>query len=125
MTSDRLVTPRHVLRSVTELRRRRPRRVLYELERLEPDLAEYLIDNLSQLHHDLARPGRDIDEIRLPAWPAQPNLPHRPGEGRDLDRAVLRPIPGSGMDFPGRPHVLVTNTTQNRADALRITHRAL
>ena len=57
MASDRLVTPRHVLRSVAELRRRRPRRVLSELERLEPDLAEYVIENLSQLHHDLAGRG--------------------------------------------------------------------
>ena len=57
MASDRLVTARHVLRSVTELRRRGTRSVLSELESLEPDLAEHLLEGLTELHHRLLRMG--------------------------------------------------------------------
>lgn len=63
MASDQLVTARHVLRSVSELQRRHSRRILLELERLEPDLAEYVIENLSQLHHKLARHDLSRDEV--------------------------------------------------------------
>jgi hypothetical protein len=55
--SDQLVTARHVLRATQEIHRRRARAVLSELEALEPDLAEYAIENLSQLHHDLVGGG--------------------------------------------------------------------
>jgi hypothetical protein len=64
MPSDQLVTASHVLRSFLELQRRRSRRVLSELETLEPDLAEYVIENLTQLHHHLARHGLSHRELR-------------------------------------------------------------
>ena len=64
MPSDQLVSARHVLQSTLELQRRRSRRVLSELEKLEPDLAEYVIENLTQLHHRLVRYAQSTKEAR-------------------------------------------------------------
>jgi hypothetical protein len=57
MASDRLVTSQHVLRAVMEYDRRGSTAVLSDLEKLEPDLVEYLLETLTALHHDLARQG--------------------------------------------------------------------
>jgi hypothetical protein len=38
--------------------------VVSELEKLEPDLAEYVIENLTQLHHQLIRHGLSGGEAR-------------------------------------------------------------
>jgi len=64
MSSDRLVTAQHVLRSVMELRRRGSRRVLSELESLEPDLAEHLLEGLTELYHRLLRAGLSGEQAR-------------------------------------------------------------
>ena len=64
MSSDRLVTAQHVLRSVMELRRRGSRRVLSELEALEPDLAEHLLEGLTELYHRLLRAGLSGEQAR-------------------------------------------------------------
>lgn len=64
MPSDQLVSARHVLQAAMELQRRRSRRVLSELEKLEPDLAEYVLENLTQLHHELVRHGLSGREAR-------------------------------------------------------------
>jgi hypothetical protein len=57
-----LVTPGHVLKSVMEHERRGATPVLSELEKLEPDLCEYLLESLTRLYHqltDLGLSGRD------------------------------------------------------------------
>ena len=64
MSSDRLVTAQHVLRSVMELRRRGSRAVLSELEALEPDLAEHLLESLTELYHRLLRMGLSTQNAR-------------------------------------------------------------
>ena len=43
MPTDQLVTAGHVLKAVMELDRRGATSVLSDLEKLEPDLAEYLL----------------------------------------------------------------------------------
>lgn len=64
MSSDRIVTPQHVLASVMELQRRGSRRVLSDLESLEPDLTEHLLEGLTQLYHMLLRVGASGKEAR-------------------------------------------------------------
>jgi hypothetical protein len=62
MATDQLVTAAHVLSAIMELDRRGSTKVLSDLEKLEPDLVEHLLENLSQLHHqltDLGLSGRD------------------------------------------------------------------
>ena len=66
MPSDRLVTPDHVLKSVMEFERRGSTPVLSDLEKLEPDLMDFLLENLSQLHHQLiglGLSGRDARKV--------------------------------------------------------------
>ena len=50
MASDQLVTARDVLRAVAEVRRVGRGAVLRDWERREPDLAEHLMEGLSDLH---------------------------------------------------------------------------
>src|SRR4051794_35079978 len=57
MASDRLVTSQHVLKAVLELQRRGSQKMIPELEALEPDLVEYMIESLCQLHHKLMGAG--------------------------------------------------------------------
>jgi hypothetical protein len=64
MSSDRLVTAQHVLRSVMELRRRGSRAVLSEIETLEPNLAEHLLEGLTELYHGLLRTGISAKDCR-------------------------------------------------------------
>ena len=64
MSSDRLVTAQHVLRSVMELRRRGTRAVLAEIEAMEPDLAEHLLEGLTELYHRLLRTGAPAKDCR-------------------------------------------------------------
>lgn len=60
-SQDRQVSPKHVLQSLMRLKRQGSQRALEELEQLEPDLAEYLMEELSLLHQkllELAGPPR-------------------------------------------------------------------
>jgi len=57
MASDQLITAKQILQATQELQRRHSPNVLSELEKLEPDLAEYVIENLTQLHHQLIQQG--------------------------------------------------------------------
>jgi hypothetical protein len=57
MASDQLVTAAHVLKAVMEYDRRGSTNVVSDLEKLEPDLVEYLLETLTALHHDLTRQG--------------------------------------------------------------------
>jgi len=66
MPSDRLVAPQHVLKAVMELDRRGATKVLSELEKLEPDLIDYFLENLTRLHHqltDLGLSGKDARKV--------------------------------------------------------------
>jgi len=64
MASDRLVTSQHVLKAVMELDRRGSTKTLADLEKLEPDLIEYLLENLTRLHHRLTRLGLSGADVR-------------------------------------------------------------
>ena len=53
MASDQLVSARVVLRAVMTLRRVGTSRAMAELERVEPDLASYMMEEFSLVHRDL------------------------------------------------------------------------
>jgi hypothetical protein len=57
MASDRTVTARDVLRALLRVRREGARRLLADLERREPDLAEFLLEELTAIHGRLAAAG--------------------------------------------------------------------
>lgn len=75
MASDQQVSARSVLDAVMELRRRGARQALEELEQVEPDLASYLMESLSDVHRQLLALGgpakasrrlyRDIQSLTL------------------------------------------------------------
>jgi hypothetical protein len=51
MPSDQLVSARDVLRAIEEVRRVGIDRLLLDWEQREPDLAEHLLEAISDLHH--------------------------------------------------------------------------
>jgi hypothetical protein len=51
MQSDQLVSARDVLRAIEEVRRVGIDRLLLDWEQREPDLAEHLLEGISDLHH--------------------------------------------------------------------------
>ena len=61
------VTPRMILRAQARLQRQGIHRMMLELERSEPDLAEYALENLTAIFHRLldigatARQSRDLN----------------------------------------------------------------
>jgi hypothetical protein len=57
MPTDQLVTTSHVLKAVMEVDRRGATKVMSELEKLEPDLAEYVLESLTRFHHRLTGLG--------------------------------------------------------------------
>ena len=75
MPSDQIVTARAILDAVLELRRLGSTRVLRTLEQVEPDLAEYVMENLSLIHAGLLSLGgrpkrttrvfRQVEELAL------------------------------------------------------------
>src|SRR5438105_1008722 len=64
MKTDGVVIPQDVLRSPAEVKRRGNHAMVEELERLEPDLSEYLIEELSGLHHLLLDAGLGSKRVR-------------------------------------------------------------
>jgi hypothetical protein len=50
MNSDQLVSARDVLKSIAEVRRLGVERMLADWEQREPDLTEYLLEGVSELH---------------------------------------------------------------------------
>jgi len=69
MASDRLVTPEHILKAVME-HERRGATLLSELEKLEPDLADFLLERSTGLFHQLAElglSGRDVRKLHRQA----------------------------------------------------------
>jgi hypothetical protein len=53
--SDGMVRPRIILDCVLQLQRSGTTPAMLRLEQTEPDLAEYLLESLSSIHHDLHR----------------------------------------------------------------------
>src|SRR2546423_7735641 len=53
MTRDQQVSAKAVLRAVLKLRRQGTGRAMAELEQVEPDLASYVMEELSLVHRDL------------------------------------------------------------------------
>ena len=57
MASDQQVSARAVLRAVMRLRRQGTDQTMRELERVEPDLASFVMEEFSLLHRDLLALG--------------------------------------------------------------------
>ena len=55
MPSDQTVTAKAVLAAVIEIRRHGTRPALEHLEQVEPDLSEYLMESLSEIHQKLRK----------------------------------------------------------------------
>ena len=55
------ITARDVLHALSEVRRRGPWPLFQQLEQIEPELAEFVLEEISAIHHTLlktgARPG--------------------------------------------------------------------
>jgi hypothetical protein len=64
MPSDQTVTARDVLRALAEVRRRGNRAALEELEQQEPDLCEFLLEEVTALHHDVLASGASPRKVR-------------------------------------------------------------
>ena len=64
MPSDQQVSARHVLQSVMKLKRQGLNRAMEELEQLEPDLAGYLMEELSLVQQKLLELGAPARRTR-------------------------------------------------------------
>ena len=64
MASDQQVTASVVLETLMEVERIGPTRAMQRLEQIEPDLMEYVLKNLSQLHHRLLELGGPAKKSR-------------------------------------------------------------
>jgi hypothetical protein len=64
MASDPLVGPRAVLRALALVKRRGNKQVLEHLEKVEPDLASYLMEEQSQVHRKLLNTGASDRKVR-------------------------------------------------------------
>jgi len=66
MPSDQTVTAKAVLAAVVEIRRHGTRPALEHLEQVEPDLAEYAMESLSEIHQKLRKLSSPVaDSQRL------------------------------------------------------------
>jgi hypothetical protein len=52
-----LVSARNVLNAISEIRRRGRWPIFQELEAAEPDLTEFLLEEISAIHHELSKTG--------------------------------------------------------------------
>lgn len=64
MASDQQVTASIVLETVMELQRIGSAQAMQRLEQVEPDLMEYVLENLSQLYHRLLELGGPVKRTR-------------------------------------------------------------
>ena len=64
MASDQQVSATLILRSLNELNRRGVRRILAELEQVEPALAEHLMEGLSDINRGMLTAGLSPREQR-------------------------------------------------------------
>jgi hypothetical protein len=64
MASDQTVTAKDVLAAVMELRRRGGEVVLRQFEQEEPDLTEFVLEELSAVHQQIAKTGATAKQLR-------------------------------------------------------------
>src|SRR5680860_1696802 len=64
MTSDGMVTSQMVLRALTQVQRDRGKLAAEQLEQQEPDLAEFVFEQLTDLQHRLWNAGLDDARAR-------------------------------------------------------------
>src|SRR5688572_14341236 len=62
--TDQLVWSEDILRAVMQLRRQGISRVMAELEARERDLAEYVMEETTAIHHDLSATGGNAKQVR-------------------------------------------------------------
>ena len=64
MASDQQVTAQVILRALLDLQRRGNQRIMADLEKLEPELANHLMEELSLIHQKLVETGARAKEVR-------------------------------------------------------------
>jgi hypothetical protein len=64
MPSDKLVQSQDLLYAVMEVRRRGNQKLIEELEAREPELAEYVLEELTVIHQKIAAVGARTKQIR-------------------------------------------------------------
>lgn len=64
MPSDQIVTARDVLQSLAEFKRLGGARLLQDLEAREPDLCEFVLEELSAIHRRLLETGATARQVR-------------------------------------------------------------
>ena len=64
MPSDQIVTARDVLKSLAEFKRLGGARLLQDLEAREPDLCEFVLEELSAIHRRLLETGATARQVR-------------------------------------------------------------
>ena len=62
--TDQLVASEDVLRAVMQLRRQGINQVMSQLEATERDLAEYVIEETTGIHHDVSATGASARHVR-------------------------------------------------------------
>ena len=62
--TDQLVQSEDVLRAIMQLRRQKVIKAMSQLESIEPDLAEYVIEETTAVHHDLSELGATARQVR-------------------------------------------------------------
>jgi hypothetical protein len=66
--SDQLVTAKSILEAITEVKRRGRHRVLRDLEATEPELAGYVMEELTSIFHLLHRTGIRSKQLHRINW---------------------------------------------------------
>ena len=64
MASDQVVSAKDVLHALMQVRRRGNNPVLRELEKQEPDLTEFLLEEVTAIHQDLLKLGGHARQAR-------------------------------------------------------------
>jgi hypothetical protein len=65
MATDQVVDAKDILHALSELRRLGAQRVIQDLEKQEPDLVEYLLEEVTAIHHELMKLGDKPKRTRL------------------------------------------------------------
>jgi hypothetical protein len=63
-SGDRLVDSKLILEALSELKRRGNKRVMAELESIEPELAGHIMEELSAIYQDLGKTGASNRQLR-------------------------------------------------------------
>lgn len=97
-------TAKDLLTAISDLQRRGPRRILEDLERIEPEVAEYFLEQLTEIHHqvmtaclssrDVRRISRRVESLVLVALltrSATTAAPERDAVRRSPPRTQVKP----------------------------------